>query len=63
MTFEEYIENDFIINDGFAVLDDDLADVFDSYLTDLSVSDYLTLGQEYGEHVQMCLLTPESPMI
>lgn len=34
-----------------------------SLLSDLSTEEYLTLGQEYGEHVQMCLLTGKEQLI
>lgn len=53
MTFEEYIES---------IKADEYITVCQC-INGLSVEDYLTLGQEYGEYVQMCLLTPETPLI
>lgn len=46
-TFEEHLEDIYLSEDGAMVLDDDLPDGFDNWLTELSVDEFLEYGNDY----------------
>ena len=47
-TFENYLQDKFMENEPM-VLDDDLPDAFEAWLSDLQADDFMQYGEEYGE--------------
>lgn len=48
-SFEEYLRDNAWEPEG--VLDDDMPDAFDTWLSELDVSELIKYGEEYGKHI------------
>jgi len=50
MTFEEYLQKQFMrVQPG--ILDDDLPDAFDAWLSNLQADDFIRFGDEYAKEL------------